>query len=386
MVLFLLSLFFVAYHFVLYPTILWFLSLLHPRADRPHATHASPSISLLVVVHNGEDLIDDKIQNCLNLQYPDGKLEIVVASDSSTDHTVDRIRPWVERGVSLFDYPVNEGKIAAINKTVPFCRGDVLVFSDADALLTDAALINLTRWFADPSVGGVCGRKIVQSKARSFVGSQSRYFSYEDFIRHKESCVASIASNEGKLYAIRRDLFRPIPEAATDDLFNALSIISQKFRFVYEPTAEAYIPAPASHPKQEITRRRRIVCRSLLGLWRMKKLFNPFEYGIYSFILFSHKLLRRMIPSLLIIIYLSNGAVVKNQPILMFFFAIQSLIYVHALAYHLRIVPKFSSLPIVCKLLSTSYYFCLGNWGTLLGVWDFLSGKRITRWEPRKAK
>lgn len=384
--LFFASLFLIIYHFLLYPLLLCFLTLFRQKKMRLITEDYFPSVSILVVVHNGEDIISDKIENCLNLTYPEDKLEIVIASDGSDDRTTEKAAQCLKDGVRLFNYPAHEGKIVVLNKAVPLCKGEVIVFSDVDALLAKDAILKLSSWFSDPSVGGVCGRKVVTSEKSTFADSQSRYISYENFIREKENVVASISSNEGKLYAIRRKLFQLIPDAVTDDLYNAMSVIRQKYLFVFEPMAKAFIPVPSSNTIHEVERRRRIVSQSLLGLWHMKKLFNPFEYGFYSFMLFSHKLLRRFMPIFMIILFVSNASIAISSKFFTFLFILHSLFYFQAVAYHLKIISSLSLLPPFGKLISTSYYFCLGNWGTLLGVLDILKGKQITKWHPKKVR
>ncbi len=165
-----------------------------------------------------------------------------------------------------------------------------------------------------------------------------------------------------------------------------MSVIRQKYLFVFEPMAKAFIPVPSSNTIHEVERRRRIVSQSLLGLWHMKKLFNPFEYGFYSFMLFSHKLLRRFMPIFMIILFVSNASIAISSKFFTFLFILHSLFYFQAVAYHLKIISSLSLLPPFGKLISTSYYFCLGNWGTLLGVLDILKGKQISKWHPKKVR
>ena len=343
-----------------------------------------PFVTLLTVVHNEEDLIVEKIKNSVNLEYPKDKLEIVIASDGSDDKTVEKVKPFVNDSIRVFDYPVHEGKITAINKTVPVCKGETIVFSDADAQLQKDAILELIARFADPKIGGVCGKKCIIKGKDTFGIPQALYIAYENFIKKMEGKISSIATNTGVLYAIRKQLFIKIPDSVTDDLFSVLNIISQRYRFVYESKAKAFISAPSSNPEHEIERRKRIVCRSLRGLWYMRKLLNPFKYRSFSIILFSHKVLRRFMPIFLLILFLTSFHLCFNSKITGFIFLLQLLFYIQALIYKLNIVPK--SFLLLRKLTAVSYYFFLGNWGTFLGFIEFIKGKKVSKWEPKKAE
>ena len=257
---FIISLFLILYDYILYPILLTLIAIL--KKEKKYQLNNYPHVTLLTVVHNEQNSIVRKIKNSIDLDYPKDRLEIVIASDGSDDNTAEEIKPFVNQGVRLFDYPVHEGKIAAINKTVPACRGEIIVFSDADARLEKQAILRLIPPFSDPKIGGVCGKMCIIEEKKTFSIPQVLYVTYENFIRKMEAKISSIATNPGVLYAVRKQLFIKIPEAVTDDLFNVLNVINQRYRFVYEPKAKAFIPTLSSNPGHEIERRKRIVCQS----------------------------------------------------------------------------------------------------------------------------
>jgi len=375
--LFTISIFLILYHYILYPILLAFIAIF--KKDKIYQTNDNyPSVTLLIVVHNGENLIVEKIKNSINLKYPRDKIEIIIASDGSDDRTAERTKPFINNGIRFFDYPIHEGKIAAINKTVTACKGEIIVFSDIDAQLHRDAILKLIARFTNPKIGGVCGKKCVIKEKNIFSIPQVLYVSYENFIKKMESKISNIATNTGILYAIRKQLFTKIPDSVTDDLFNALNVVKQGYRFVYEPDAKAFILAPSQNPQHEVERRRRIVSQSLRGLWYMKRLLNPFKYGFFSVMLFSHKILRRLIPIFLLILFFSSFYMSFKNKAIALFFILQLFFYSQALVYHLNITPSW-----LRKLTSVSYYFYLGNLGTFLGLMDFIRGKKISKWEPR---
>lgn len=378
-----LAVFLILYHFILFPLLLAALAIGRARPAPSAFPDDAPFVSLIVCVHNGEALVDAKIDNSLAVNYPAERFEVLVASDGSTDRTVEIARAReADPRVRVFDYPDHDGKIAAINRTVAHARGEILVFTDVSAMLDVAAVRRLVHWFGDPSVGGVAGRKETLREDGHLAHAQQRYVGYEDFIREHEARLGSIASNEGFLYAMRRDLFCEIPAAVTDDLYNAMQVVRQGARFLYDPEAWAAIPPRSRSPRHELARRRRIVAASLLGIWKMRALLNPFRFGLYSMALFSHKVLRRLIPVCMAAMLFAHVWLAFSH----FYWALALFphvgFYLVACGCHVRGGRGLRRLGKAGKLLSLAFYFCLGNWGTLLGLADFLLGRRVVRWQP----
>jgi len=344
----------------------------------------TPTVSLIMVVHNAEHFIINKIQNSRSLKYPSEKYEIILYSDGSTDETAEKAQPYITERVLFISSPTFEGKNIFLNKAAENAHGDVLVFSDVDAMLDENALLNLAKYFSDPSVGGVCGQRIIAENDKRLKKAQSDYIRFDSMIKKLESKTGSISSNDGKLYAIRKDLFRPIPPAVTDDLYTCLSIIKQGYRFLFEPNAKAFIKVPSRNPKHELTRRRRIVCRSLTGIFLQKELLNPFKYGIFSIRLFINKILRRFLPIYMLLMFLSSMFLSFYIPLIRILVFLQFVFYILALSYPI-VFQNIKGFKFVKRITSLAYYFCLGIYGTLLGLIDFIRGKKVVKWEPFKA-
>ncbi|MBF0327752.1 MAG: glycosyltransferase [Nitrospirae bacterium] len=341
------------------------------------------SVSIITVVHNGEKLVSEKIINSLSLNFPSPQYEVVIYSDGSTDRTEEAVKPFLDEHVRFYSSAGHEGKINGMNNAVEKCTGDVLVFSDADALLEKDSVAKLVRHFADPGIGGVCGQREISAEKHKLKKAQGSYIKFDSMIKLLESRSGSISSNDGKIYAVRRSLYRPIPDGVTDDLYACLSVIAQGYRFVFEPEAVAYVRVPSRSAPHEVVRRRRIVGTSLRGIWMMRELFNPFRHGIFSLSLFINKILRRLLPFSLIMLFFSTLILSFYGFAMKIFVVLQAAFYLTACIY-LLFMNKLSGRGAVSKAASMIFYFCLGNYGTLRGVLDFISGRVVTKWKPLK--
>lgn len=364
------------------PLLIWIVYLIKGKKTFKYSpTH--PSVSLITVVHNAENIIVDKIKNSLALNYPSGNYEIIVFSDGSTDETENKVKPFTEKKFRFLCSPTHDGKSYGINKAVQNSSGEVIVFSDADAMLEPNAIINLVKHFADPEVGGVCGKCIIYEDISKLAKAQSSYLRFDSTIKKIESQIGFLTSSTGTLCTIRKDLFQPIPPGVTDDLYLCLSIIKQNHRFLFEPDAKAFIKASSRSSAHEVERRRRIVNRSLTGIYIMRELFNPLKYGLFSISLLINKCFRRLLPFFLIFMFSSSLFLSFYIPPIKVALYLQIVFYLLALSYRLL----FQHLPVVkiaTRLTSLAFYFCLGNYGTLFGVLDFLMGKQIVKWNPQK--
>ncbi|MBI5233081.1 MAG: glycosyltransferase, partial [Deltaproteobacteria bacterium] len=163
-----------------------------------------PLITVVVVVRNAASIIEEKIKNTLSLDYPADRLELIISSDGSTDRTEDIVQPYIGGRVRLVSSPLHEGKNSALNRAVAISAGEILVFTDADALLEKGALRRIVPHFADEDVGGVCGQRVIAEHEMRLEKAQSDYIRFDSSIKRLESKTGSITSNDGKLYAIRK--------------------------------------------------------------------------------------------------------------------------------------------------------------------------------------
>lgn len=348
-------------------------------------------ISLLVVFRNGKDLLEPKIDNFLSLDYPKSLLELVLVSDGSDDGSQVKNPAWPTKMVKWFHFDAHQGKIACLNFGVRQCSGQIVVFSDVDAILQPNSIKNICRHFSDPGIGGVCGRRVVAEHVSrtDLEFSQNRYIGWDTMIKALEIRNGiSITSHDGKVIAIRKDCFQTVADAVTDDAFIALSVISQGKRFVFDKEVTAQIKMPSRNPRHELLRRKRIVSQSLNGLKIHRRLLNPFSYGLFSIGLFINKVLRRLLPVALISMLVSSFAL----------WALGCTAYGLLFVVQLAGVIFFLSFPLISPCLSSTnrlqkrvkrlielgYFFLLGMAGSLWGLFSFVRGEKVAKWNPVK--
>jgi biofilm PGA synthesis N-glycosyltransferase PgaC len=365
-----------AYHYAGYPVLIALLARLRPRP--PRTGQALPRVSLIVPAHDEAAVIGRKLENCLAIDYP--ALQIVVVSDGSTDATPVIIRSFAGQGVIAIEQPTRRGKSVAINRAVAAASGDILVMSDAHALFRDDAIRQLVRNFADPAVGCVSGQLVMrpQPGRETAAGSgQSLYWRYESAIKRLESQVGSCVAMAGMMFAIRRTLFSPLPEGLiNDDAYLGLAVVRDGRRAIYEPAAVCW-EAPASTIGDEILRRRRITA----GRWQLLSGIGawPWRRPGPLLMLLSHKVLRLILPLLMIGALGANLAAVIAQPrapllaatlaLQLFFYGLATVgLVAEGTGRHWRIP-------------AAAYYITAGNVGALRGLLAFLRGRQSALWQ-----
>ena len=338
---------------------------------------------MVVVVHNVEEFIIDKINNFNSLDYPPDLTEMIIFSDGSTDGTEEKIKQFQNNRIHLLSDRDHEGKYQGLNKALEYCVGEIIFFTDADAILKPNALTLIVNHFSNPKVGGVCGQRLIMETNAYFQDSQSKYVKADSYLKKLESRIGSVTSNDGKLYAIRKELFKPIPPAVTDDLFVCLSVVKQKRLFLYEPRAKAKVRLPSRNPAHELMRRRRVVATSLTGIFLMKELLNPKGYGIFSVCLFVNKIIRRFLPIFMVVVFFSSLILSFDSLLFAIILSIQIAFYIYAFLYW-TCLRNLSGRPLAQRWGSYAFYFCIGNCGTLIGLIDFILGRQVIKWEPYK--
>ena len=288
--LFLVSLGLLIYVYAGYPLLLWtFVRLRGAKSVRKGDD--LPRVSFVISAYNEAAVIQSKVENALALEYPPDLLQIVVISDASSDETDAIVRRFAPR-VQLLRQNERRGKTAGLNRFVPTLTGDIVVFSDANALYQPDAIRKLVRNFNDSAVGCVTGEARYTKGDRSAAGIGERvYWDYEIWIKRLETGVGSMVGGDGAIYAIRRGLWRTLPENAINDFLNPLQIVAAGFRGVYEPEAICY-EEPAGDTRREWRRRTRIVSRSWQAVFLAPATLNPARVGLFAFCLLSHKVLR----------------------------------------------------------------------------------------------
>lgn len=280
------------YAYIGYPALL---SLAARGARRPRVEPftALPSLSVVIPVYNEERVLAETLEHVLALEYPRDRLQIVVVSDASSDRTDDIARAFAVRGVELLRVPARRGKTAAENAAGAVVRGDIVVNVDATVRLPHDALRTIVQAFADPTVGVASGRDVtIGSTATQADRGEGRYTGYEMRVRSLETRVHSIVGASGCFFASRRELYRlPFPEQLSRDFGSALVARVHGFRAVAVDDAVCFVPCTTSL-RVERRRKVRTMTRGLGTLWYMRRLLNPARYGVFSWMLFSHKLAR----------------------------------------------------------------------------------------------
>lgn len=338
-----------------------------------------PRVSLVVVCRNAQGLLGKKLDNVLRLDYPAELLEVVVYSDGSTDRTAAVAQSFPSARVRLLSSSEHLGKNHGINQAVAACSGEILAFSDVDTDLQPDALGCLLPYFADSRVGGVCGDKVLYRDATALGEAQVSYNTFANGIKLVETRIGSITSNDGTLFAMRRELFRPLPPSVTDDLFLCLAVVGQGRLFLFEPRARAFIAAPSSSVRHELARRQRIVVQDLHSVLANAGLLNPLRHGFYAFRLLVNKVVRRLVPVALLALFATSLALAFWHPLFAVVFALQAAFYALA-GLHLLVMRGVPGLGAVSRFTALAFYFTLGNYGALLGLARFLLGQRVTKW------
>ena len=370
----------ILYTYAGFPFITFLRSVFFQRQYR--TGNITPPVSVIIAAHNEQDSIGDKVRNMLELDYPAEQLQIVVASDGSTDRTFEILSTFDDSRVSALNLP-RAGKAAALNAAIQQCTGEILVFSDANSMFAKDALQQLIGPFADKSVGGVAGdqRYSAGGAASTADAGERSYWNFDRRMKLWQSLAGSVTSATGAIYAIRRSLFHKVPEGVTDDFATSTQVISAGYRLVFARHAVAYEPVAASSGI-EFSRKVRIITRGLRGVLQMRTLLNPVRHGFYSVQLFSHKVLRRQMVFPLLVLLFTSLSLVDTSPFYFVAAAGQVFFYLTAAIGGLT----HNTGPGRHKLLSLPFFFCMVNAACLVATCRSLTGKRVVLWEPQRTE
>lgn len=336
-----------------------------------------PTVTVLITAYNEEKDIAAKLENTLEIDYPKEKLEILVASDGSTDRTDEIVKTFAPRGVKLFRQEGRQGKTATQNRAVEQAMGEIILFSDATTEYSPDVLRRILPNFADETVGCAAGKLVYVDRSRSRVGSGAKsYWNYETFIKESESRACSLIGASGCLYAVRKSAYREMyPEACSDFLIGT-EIYRQGLRTVFEPEAVCFEETNRQTDK-EFQMRVRIILQTLTDLWRNRDMLNPLKSGFFAFELFSHKVLCYAVWFFLAALYVSSAVLAFSSQMFLAAFALQTAFY--ALAGGGWALEKTGRRGFITAI---PLYFVLANLASLVGFYKFLRGERSARWEP----
>jgi cellulose synthase/poly-beta-1,6-N-acetylglucosamine synthase-like glycosyltransferase len=356
-----------------YPLVLAILGMFY-RPRQPELGY-TPKLSVLIAAYNEESGIRAKIEQTLALDYPADKIEIIVLSDCSTDRTEEIVKSFTDPRVRLFRAPQRKGKTNAQNLGVEVASGEIMIFSDATTVYHSLALQHLACNYADPKVGAVSGRyQYFDPEGRSPTGSgMIAFWNYENFIKMMQSRIRTISGCCGCIYSVRKTAYTALHPDVISDLVQPLWAIQKGYRVVFEDRALAYEETTKSS-KEEFSMRVRVVTRGIRGILSVASLLNPFKYGWVSFQLFSHKVLRWLVPFFLLFLLLSN-AILWNQAWYGWSLVLQVAFYGFALLTLL--VP----LHRIWKPLGIPLYFCTLNAAAFGSIVEVVRGRKYVVWE-----
>lgn len=366
-----------AWTYLGYPLLL--AALAHLRT-RPLQTGAlEPTVTVVISAYNEEKAIRRKLENTLALDYPADKLEVIVASDCSTDRTHDIVRELGPRGVRLAVLPERAGKTAAQNLAASVAKGEILIFTDATTEFNRDTVRGLVAAFADPRVGCVGAELEYVSEGGSAVGKGGGlYWRYEKRVKELEARVSTLIGVSGCLYAVRASAYRPIDPDLISDFVIAGDVFQRGFITVY---GGGTVSSEKTHEEtgKEFEMRVRVIVRTINALVRRARMLNPLRYGFFSFQLWSHKVLRYLVPELLLGVfgtglYLALSDV-PAAPFYRAFTVAQLALYLCAAVGWVR-----QRLGLRLPLVHVPFYFVVVNLAALWALVLYLRGERKVTW------
>lgn len=361
------------YTYIGYPLILFGLS----RFTRPPTSRSLdelPSVALIIAAYNEEEVIAEKLENSLQLDYPDEKLDIVVFSDASSDRTDEIVRSYADHGIQLRRIEGRVGKTECQNRVAATVDSDFLVFSDANSMYEPDAIRRLLSKFA-PGVGCVVGELRYGDDG---IEGESMYWRYEQLIKRLESRVYSLVGGNGSIYAVRRSSYVPLAGDSISDFAEPLAIVERGEIVKYAPDAVAWEQTGAS-VEAELSRRIRIATRSWHTLYSYRSLLNPLQYPYFSLQLVSHKVTRWLSPILFVALFGTNAAVLLmgETGVYVVSILLQGALYATAAV---GFVGTHTDLE-TPSVTETVYYFMVANYGMFVGLVNFVRRRNVVTWE-----
>ena len=373
------SLALIAYTYLIYPlTVLVAASFSRRRDPAIPSDPELPTVSFIIAAYNEEKFLEEKIKDTLAIDYPREKLQIIVVSDGSSDRTLQIAERYASRGVLSIHQPERKGKTAALNRAVLHATGEILSFSDANTFYNPLSLKMMVRHFEDPGIGGVSGLKeILPAEDRISSLGDGLYWRYESAIKQAESTINSIVAADGEIFAMRRELYRPIDETIiNDDAAITFNIIRFGYRILYEREAVSREYASITIADDFYVKVRMVAGGFQTMAFFARDLFPPRTLFAWQFL--SHKVLRWLAPEFLLMALLSNVFLAK-QLLYTAFLCLQLLFYCLAAVGHME-----SRSGRIWKGLYVPLYFTAMNLAALLGLIRYLNRKQTTSW--RRAK
>lgn len=362
--------FLIVYPYAIYPAVLVSLNRICKR--RVHAADPEyvPTVSIVLPVHNEAARVVAKVRNILSLDYPFEKLQILVVGDGCTDDSLQKAKDEGGELVTVIPLAERAGKAAALNAGLAQATGEIVVFTDAGIILEPKSLRSLIAHFADPAVGCVSGEDYIEGAE-----TEGLYGRLELLLRREEALLHSIAGASGCFYAQRRTLCEPFRSGMAPDFLSVLNTVRLGKRALAEPAARGSMTATSSQ-RAEFTRKVRTFLRGLTALFGNASLLNPIKHPAFSFILWSHKLMRWAAPLAMIGCFVT-AFLLRDEPLYFFLFIAQVALYGAAV-----VGLWFPQLAERLSIVRLSAFFVLVNAAALKALTLWALGTRIEVWQP----
>ncbi len=380
------SLFFVFYTYFGYPILIGILAMLNQGPKWP--TDHTPSVTMLIAAYNEEKVLRAKLENTLALDYPEGKLQVIVAADGSTDQIVEIVNSFADQGVRLSFVPERSGKMAAITRAMKLAIGEIVVFSDANNMYEVSAIKKLVAPFYDSKIGAAVGAKLIVEDGRNLSSAEGFYWKYESWIKKSETTVGSCTTAVGEIFAIRQSLFvAPEVNIINDDRYMVFDLLRRGYRVVYIPDARSYEYVSKS-AQDELTRRSRITAGAIQTI-AMSTSLLPFNRPLILWQIISHKYFRTFVPYAMILVFLSNLALViietqseLNLPLFLGNPLAQVFMVLQLLFFGMAVVGNVVQVKgILGKVVYLPTFLVNSNIAQVVGMYKFLTQKQSHIWK-----
>jgi cellulose synthase/poly-beta-1,6-N-acetylglucosamine synthase-like glycosyltransferase len=362
-----------------YAFLLWLIACFKqmPSPTSSSPANFEPALTVLIAAFNEEDSINSRLENILKQDYPTDRLQVIVASDGSTDGTDEIVRSYSERGVLLVRSEPHAGKITALRAAEPAIQGQVVVFSDADSSFLPGALQKLAQNFNDPKLGAISGRELRPAKERLGMGrGEGLYNRIETLVKRLEGRVGNQVLLHGGIFAMRGELLPYIPDYLTHDAIVPARLVLAGYKVGYEPEAVSLEPYELDS-RQDWHRRIRTVMQAYQSYLYVKEALNPLRSGFFAIQVWSHRILRWLVLPLLVIIFVNSLLLAGHSVLYLTLMGLQALAYLAAgvgfLLDRSGKRPAFFYFPFYFVYIHSAAFFALClSW----------KGQKVTTWHP----
>jgi len=367
------SIFFIFYAYLGYPLLLVAFSVFRKKPVKKG--NITPSVSIIITAYNEALQIREKITNTIQLDYPKDRLEIIVASDCSSDGTDEIVKSFEPEGVRLVRAPERKGKEAAQKLAVDSASGEIFAFSDVATMLPSDGIANIVKNFHDPTVGCVSSEdRLVDPGGK--ISGEGAYVKYEMFIRKLETNGGTMVGLSGSFFAARREVCQDWAVDLQSDFNTLLNTVKKGLRGVSDPDSVGYYKNIVDESK-EFERKVRTVLRGIVVFMETLPMLNPFRYGLFSWQLFSHKLCRWLVPFAMILVFSSNVCLIYSKPPFYFYIFVLQLAF-----YMIACGGIWTNLFVRNHITRNSSFLVLVNLAILRAWYQYAQGARIVSWKP----